>query len=246
MLLSDPARHVPNHLRCERLLRRRALPRQHAHGDDREYGGDHGDRPGRGPAHEAAVEERQHDQEDERDGRHADRAEEDRLRPLEDPEQVEEEVEVPVRPRHEARRARVGRRIDLRPEQPLVRRVVSRSPGRPLPDHREPDDRADDDEAHDRVVEHRVRVEGLPARLDVGLVAGELRPCLVDAARLLLGDRGHYSRPPGSACIGEAPEGRGTGRVRPGRSRAPSSSSGSPPAASFDHGGEVTPSRTTR
>src|SRR5207248_7844376 len=92
----------------------------------------------------------------------------------------------------------------------------------------------------------RVRVEGLPARLDVRLVAGELRPQLLDPARLLLRDRGHYSRPPGSACIADAPDGRGTGRVSPGRSRAASSSSGSIPAASFDHGGEVTPSRITR
>src|SRR5581483_9694734 len=106
-------------------------------------------------------------------------------------------------------------------------------------------DHGHDDHAHDRVVEHRVRVEGLPARLDVGLVAGELRSGLVRPGRLLLGNGGHYSRPPGSAWNADAPAGRGTGRVSPGRSREGSASSGSIPAASFDHGGDVTPSRIT-
>ena len=46
----------------------------------------------------------------------ADRAEDHRLRPLEDPEQVEEEVEVPVGPRDEADRSRVGRLVVELPE----------------------------------------------------------------------------------------------------------------------------------
>ena len=50
------------------------------------------------------------------DRRDPDRAEDDRVRPLEDPEQVEEEVEVPVGPRDEARRPRVGLVVVLRAE----------------------------------------------------------------------------------------------------------------------------------
>ena len=42
------------------------------------------------------------------DRRDPDRAEDHRVRPLEDPQQVEEEVEVPVGARDEVRRARVG------------------------------------------------------------------------------------------------------------------------------------------
>ena len=181
------------------------------------------------------------------DRRHAHGAEEDRLRPLEDPEQIEEEVEVPVRPRHEARRARIGRRIDLRAEQALVRRVVVRAVRRPLPDHGEPDDRAHDDEAHDRVVEHRVRVEGLPARLDVRLVARELRPSSSARARLLLVCGSRPLLAPSRLGLHRGRARRPRHRPRqPGRSRTRSSSSGSSPAASFDHGGEVTPSRITR
>ena len=58
----------------------------------------------------AQVDERQREQQDEADRRDADRAEDHRLRPLEDPQQVEEEVEVPVGPRDEVDRPRVGLR----------------------------------------------------------------------------------------------------------------------------------------
>ena len=243
VVLRHPGRYIGDDLGCERLVCRRALERQHAHRKDDEHGGDQGDRAGTEPACAAAVEERQQQEEDEADRRHPDRAEEDRLRPLEDPEQIEEEVEVPVRPRHEARGARIGRRVVLRPEETRVQPVVMRAVRRPLPDRRERDDHGHDDEAHDRVVEHRVRVEGLPPLLDVGLVLRELRALLLDGGRLLLADGGHYSDPPGSPC-GEIP--RGTGCVSPGRSGACPSSDGSIPAASFDHGGDVTPSRITR
>ena len=119
-------RHVGDHLGGERLLRRRALPGQHRHREDDEHRGDDGDRPPRQPPLAAHVVERQRDQQHEQDRRHADRAEEHRVRPLEDPEQVEEEVEVPVRPRDEVRRPRVGRRGVLRAEQALVQAVVMR------------------------------------------------------------------------------------------------------------------------
>ena len=56
----------------------------------------------------------------EQDVRDPDRAEHDRVRPLEDPEQVEEEVEVPVGPRHEVGRARVGLLGVVRPEPARV------------------------------------------------------------------------------------------------------------------------------
>ena len=45
----------------------------------------------------------------------------DRVRPLEDPEQVEEEVEVPVGPRDERERPRVGLVVVLLAEQPRLR-----------------------------------------------------------------------------------------------------------------------------
>ena len=152
------------------------------------------------------------------------------VRPLEDPQQVEEEVEVPIGPRDEVDRARVGRRVvELAEPARLAGVVVARR--RVLPDDREPDDHADDDERHDRVVPHRVREERLPALLDVLLVLLE-DPAALD-------DRGRWpSASPPAAMPGKA------GALAVAASR--SSSSGPVPAASFDHGGDVTPSRTTR
>src|SRR5262249_36134594 len=97
----------------------------------------------------------------------------------------------------------------------------------------EGDDHDDDDEAHHRVVEHREREERLPALLDVLLV---LR--VLGAARLQGGARlrDHGCGLP--RIVGETSPARG--------GAAGASSTASPPAASFDHGGEETPSRTTR
>ena len=103
---------------------RSATPIETMVSDDR----DHRDGPAQQAPLAAAVEERQREQQHERDRRHADRAEDHRLRPLEDPQQVEEEVEVPVRPRDEARRARVGRRVVQRPEPARRRRRRARPP----------------------------------------------------------------------------------------------------------------------
>ena len=116
--------------------------------------------------------------------------------PLEDAEEIEEEVEVPIRPRDEVRRRGIGGLGVARAEQAGVAaaaRVGIRA-GREVPDGREPDDHRDHDEAHDRVVEHRVGEERLPALLDVRLVLGELLAPLVGA--------GHYShlRCGGSRC----------------------------------------------
>ena len=109
------------------------------------------------------------------DRRDPDRAQDHRVRPLEDPQQVEEEVEVPVGPRHEARRrpGRPCRRRAARASPALGARV---SPVVVLPDDGEPDDHDHDDQAHHRVVEHRVREERLPALLDVA-------PCTSRTAR---------------------------------------------------------------
>src|SRR5581483_1143496 len=92
---------------------------------------------------------------------------------------------------------------------------------------------AHDDEAHHRVVEHRVRVERLPPLLDVLLVARVLRAaCLQARARL----RDHGCGLP-----------RMVGATRPARPGGGGSGSMcSAPAASFDHGGDETPRRTTR
>ena len=173
-LLLRPLRHLDDELRAERLLRGRALPREHAHREDHEHRRDHRHRAVQRPALGAQVDERHREQQQDADRRDADRAEDHRLRPLEDPEQVEEEVEVPVGPRNEADRPRVGRLVVELPEPARLRAlVVARD--RELPDRREHDDHDHDDERHDRVVEHRVREELLPARLDVRLVLLEAR-----------------------------------------------------------------------
>ena len=70
--------------------------------------GDHRDRSMREPALPAPVDERDREQQDDAERRDPDRPEDDRLGPLEDPQQVEEEVEVPVRPRDERDRPRIG------------------------------------------------------------------------------------------------------------------------------------------
>src|SRR4029079_13063847 len=138
-------------------------------------------------------------------------------------QEVEEEVEEPVRPRDEADRPRVGLGRVPRPEQPGL------DPARrEVPDARQHDDHRDDDERHDRVVEDRVRPEALAFALDVLLVA------LVLGA-VALGERDAHQV--------ESPSVAGS-RMRP--SRAPASGPRSRPAAVFDHGGDVTPRRTTR
>src|SRR5205807_736330 len=83
-------------------------------------------------------------------------------------------------------------------------------------DRRKPDDDGHDDEAHHCVVEHRVGMERLPARLDVLLVARELRAPLVERGRL---PGGHYSDPPPP---------RAAGLVKPARRSRGSSSRSMP------------------
>src|SRR5205823_8576399 len=108
-------------------------------------------------------------------------------------------------------------------------------PRREVPDAGEHDDHRHDDEAHHRVVEHRERVERLPASLDVLLVLLELSAPFVDRRHQTLS-------PPLRRHVPRA-----VGRVRPLRPFVVTySSTSSDPAASFDHGGDVTPSRTTR
>ena len=127
LLLRPSRRHARDGLGAERLLRGRALLREHAHREDDEHRRDA--RPPAGASRRrsrATVDERQREQQDHQDRRDPDRAEDHRLRPLEDPEQVEEEVEVPVRPRDEVRRPRVGlvgvQRAELARVVVLVRR----------------------------------------------------------------------------------------------------------------------------
>ena len=115
------------------LLRGRALVRQHAHRDDHEDPRHERDGPPADAALAPPVEEREREQQNERDRRDPDRAEDDRLRPLEDPQQVEEEEEEPVGPRDEARRPRVGLLGVPRAEHADVRRVLA---GVEVPDAR--------------------------------------------------------------------------------------------------------------
>jgi hypothetical protein len=157
------------------LLGRCALVREHPHRRDHEQGRNDRDRAARNAPFASAVVERNEDEEDERDRRDADRAEEDGLRPLEDSEQVEEEVEVPVGARSERSRTRIGLFRVARAEHAGVAGLLA---GGEVPESGEPHDHPDDDEAHDRVVEHRVRVERLPAPFDVLLVELELAALL--------------------------------------------------------------------
>ena len=127
VLLLDPLRDEREVLAAERLLRRRALVGQNAHRGDDEKRRDDRDRPAGDPPLPAPVVERHHDQEDQEDGRDPDRGEDHRLGPLEDPQEVEEEVEVPVRPRDELRRARVGLLRVPRAEDARVARLGART-----------------------------------------------------------------------------------------------------------------------
>ena len=115
-----PGGHGLHDLAGEGLLRRRALVRQDAHRDDDQDGGDHRNRAAREPALHAPVEERKQERDDQQDRGDPDGAEDHGVGPLEDPQEVEEEVEVPVGPRHEVRRARIGRLGVTRPEQARV------------------------------------------------------------------------------------------------------------------------------
>ena len=103
-------------LRAERLLGRRALVGQRAHREHDDDRGDDRHRPPREAPLAAKVDEGQRDQDREQDVRHADGADHDRVRPLEDPEQIEEEVEEPVGARDEVGRPRVGLLGDVRAE----------------------------------------------------------------------------------------------------------------------------------
>ena len=205
-----PHRHQHDRLRGERLLRGRASVRQRPHRDHDDDRRDDRHRPPAQPALTAEVDERQGDRDPEQDVRDSDRAEHDRVRPFEDPEQVEEEVEVPVRPRHEVRRARVGLLGVVRPQQARILRAV----GGEVPDAGEADDHEDDEQAHHRVVEHRVGEERLPGALDVLLVALVLGAARLDAPTRHRSLRGH---PAGRGPLGRPP----APAARHGRARQP-------------------------
>src|SRR5262249_54616478 len=142
-----PARNGGDDLGGERLLRNRTLVGELAHRDDDEDRRDDGNGAAREPPLPARVEEREHERDDEQDRRDPDRAEDDRVRPLEDPQQVEEEVEVPVGSRDERERARVGFLVVDLPEEPRVARalVAVRGVARGFV----PDDGEHDDDHHD-------------------------------------------------------------------------------------------------
>ena len=86
----------------------------------------------------------------------------------EDPKQVEQEVEVPVGTRHEARRPGSAGGGVLRAEEALVQSQWC-GPTTSTSDDGKGDDHRPHDEAHHRVLEHRERVERLAAFLDVVL-----------------------------------------------------------------------------
>src|ERR1700753_1277520 len=105
----------------------------------------------------AAVVERQQQEQDHADGRDADRRYGHQLRRFDDPQDLEEEEEVPLGARH------VGGR----------RRVRLRTLGG-AEDQRHRDDRAEDDYYHRRVLQHRVGEQRLPFLLQY-LVFLEIR-----------------------------------------------------------------------
>ena len=142
------------HVDLVRRAGRRAEVGQVAHRDDREDAGDRRDRPPLGPPLRPAVDERQQDQQDHADRRHADRRERRQDRRLDHAQQLEEEEEVPLGPRHVGRRRRVGLRAQLGAET-----------------ERHHDDRQQHDARHHRVLGHRVGEERLPLRLQQRVLA---------------------------------------------------------------------------
>ena len=117
---------------------------QERHRDDGHDPGDRRDRALQRVALRVAVVERQQQQQHHRDRRDADRRDRDQLRRLDDAQQLEQEEEVPLGPRHVGGRRRVGLRALLGAEV-----------------DRHEDDHDDDDQRHRRVLEDRVREEGL-------------------------------------------------------------------------------------
>ena len=107
-----------------------------------------------GAALGSAVDERQRDQQDHADRRHADRGERRQDRRLDHAQQLEEEEEVPLRARHVGRRRRIGLRAELRAE-----------------DDRHRDDHRHHDHHHHAVLGDRVGEEGLPLGLQDRVLA---------------------------------------------------------------------------
>jgi len=107
---------------------------------------------GRAPLGIAVVERQEH-QQDEADRRDADRRHRREDRRLDHPQQLEEEEEVPLRPRNVGRRGRVGLRTELGAEDQ---------------GHRDDGDHHDD--GHRPVLGYRVREERLPLRLEEGVL----------------------------------------------------------------------------
>ena len=101
------------------------------HREDHEDAGGRRDRPALGPALRAAVVERQQEQQDHADRRHADRRQRHEQRRLDHAQQLEEEEEVPLRPRHVGRRRRVRLRAELGAED--ERHQDDRRPSRRTP-----------------------------------------------------------------------------------------------------------------
>ena len=156
---------------------------QVGHRGDRQAAGGRRDRPPAGVALRAAVVERkQKEQEHHADRRDDDRRDRDQLRRLDHAQDLEEEVEVPLRARHVAGRGRVRLRALLGAE-----------------DDRHGDDHGDDDQRHRRVLQNRVGEEGLALLLEdlvllqVCLLVGGLHAAgeapLPSDAGLELGDR---------------------------------------------------------
>ena len=142
------------HVDLVRRAGRRAQVGEVAHRHDREDARDRRDRAPLRAALGAAIDERQEDQQDDADRRHADRGERRQDRRLDHAQQLEEEEEVPLRPRDVGGRRRVRLGPELRPEH-----------------QRHHDDREQDDARHERVLRHRVGEERLPLRLQQRVLA---------------------------------------------------------------------------
>src|SRR5256886_2784853 len=92
ILRLHPVRKVPPEPRPQRLLRSGALVGENTHRECNQHRSHDRDRTPQQPALAPALDERDHQEQNQQDRPNPDRPEDDRVRPLEDPQQEEEKV----------------------------------------------------------------------------------------------------------------------------------------------------------
>ena len=151
----------------------RAVPGEAEEQDGHRAGEADRDRAAGEPPLARAVDERHADQDDHERRRDDDRREQQQVRVLEQPQQLEQEEEVPLGARVVALDRGVGAVLVQRAEHAALAAVVDVDPVRrgEVPEAREPDDQEDEEAVRDDVVEQRVREEALPRPLLVAVLA---------------------------------------------------------------------------